>query len=418
MKKTLRAGIIATGSELLWDGIPETHSLFLADRLGELGFEVVHKSVVGDDERLMADALRRAASRTQLVIITGGLGPTEDDVTRKVISRVTRRRLVLQEKLLEQIKKRYADYKQPMPAGNARQALMPARARVVPNPTGTAPGLMLHWENCTLVALPGVGSEMRTMFMKTVRPYLEHRFPSRPVVESRVLRTFGLSESLVNERLAGFLIGHPQVRIGMTAKTSGVDVRIRVTGRTRQDVHGLLGEIYPEISDRLSDITYSAKGEDMERVVGRLLAGKGRRVAVAESCTGGLIGHRLTNIPGSSEYVDRVTVCYSDQSKTDLLNVPAELIRKNGAVSAPVAGAMARGIRQGAKTDFGLAVTGIAGPGGGSPEKPVGLVFFGWDDGRETWTGFKQFSGDREAIKARAAQFALNLLRERLLQSD
>lgn len=415
MRRTLKAEIIATGSELLYDGVTETNSIFLADQLGEMGFLVVKKTIVGDDEAVMAEAIRKAAKRSHVVMVTGGLGSTEDDITKKVISKVSGRRLVLQEKLLDDLKKRYPEREKPFPAHFARQALMPARARAVPNSTGSAPGLILHWGESYLVALPGVPSEMRAMLKKTVRPYLEHRFSVRPVMEHRVYRTFGSPESVVNERLAELMIGHRQVRIGLTARSTGVDVRVRITGRNSEEVGALAGELLPELECRIEDILYSRENEEMEEVVGRLLRERGRRVALAESCTGGLIGHRLTNVPGSSEYLDRITVCYSDQSKTDLLGVPAELIRENGAVSAPVAGAMARGIRQNAKTDFGLAVTGIAGPGGGSAEKPVGLVFFGLDDGLESKTCSARFSGGREAVKLRASQYALNLLRERLL---
>ncbi len=417
MRRILKAEIIATGSELLYDGVTETNSIFLADQLGALGFTVVKKTIVGDDEATMAEVIRRAAKRVHVVIVTGGLGSTEDDITKKVLSKVTGRRLILQDKLLDQLKKRFPDREKPLPAHYARQALMPARARPVPNPTGSAPGLILHWGESYLVALPGVASEMREMLTTTVRPYLEQRFPIRPVMEHHVYRTFGAPESTVNERLVELMIGHRQVRIGLTVKPAGVDVRVRITAWSPEEVRALGGELLPEIETRLEDILYSKENEGMEEVVGRLLREKGRRVALAESCTGGLIGHRLTNVPGSSAYLDRSTVCYSDQSKTDLLGVPAEMIRENGAVSASVASAMARGIRQNAKTDFGLAVTGIAGPGGGTADKPVGLVFFALDDGRDSKTSFAHFPGDREAIKLRTSQYALNLLRLRLLRA-
>lgn len=412
--KTLKAEIIATGSELLWDGRPETNSVYLSDRLVELGFEPIQKSAVGDDEPILGEVIRQAASRSCVVLITGGLGPTEDDLTKKVVSQVTGRRLILQEKLLDGLRRRYSERSLEMPASNARQALMPARAVPVPNPKGSAPGFILHWGHTYLICLPGVPNEMRAMFEGTVDPFLRQRFSQRRVHQLHRFRTFGLMEALVNERLSDLMIGHRQVRIGMTAKPAGVDVRVLGMGRSAAEVGSLLEDLLPRVEERLGDVLYAKGPMDMEEVVGRLLTERGLRLAVAESCTGGLIGHRLTNVPGSSTYLDRVAVCYSDSSKSDLLGIPPALIRENGAVSAPVAGAMAQGIRRIAATDFGLAVTGIAGPGGATPDKPVGLVFFGLDDSGGTHTTFTRFQGDRETVKFRASQFALDLLRRRL----
>jgi nicotinamide-nucleotide amidase len=413
--RVLKAEIIATGSELLWDGLTETNSVYLADRLIELGFDPIHKSVVGDEERSMTEVIRQAASRAPVVVITGGLGPTEDDLTKKVVSRIAGRRLILQEKLLEPLRKRFEERGQAMPAQVTRQALMPARSIVVPNPMGSAPGLILHWENSYLICLPGVPHEMRPMYEATVRPFLMQRFPSRPWNELHSFRTYGLMESGVNERLADLMIGHRQVRIGMTAKPTGVDVRIVGTGRNKEEVRVLLEGLLQKVEERLADVLYGRGRDEMEAVVGRLLRDRQMKLAVAESCTGGLIGHRLTQVPGSSDYLDRIEVCYSNRAKVEALGVPSDLIEANGAVSAPVVAAMARGVRRRAGTDFGLAVTGIAGPGGGTADKPVGLVYFGLDDGREVRTTFARFSGDRSAIKLRASQHALDLVRRALV---
>jgi nicotinamide-nucleotide amidase len=222
-------------------------------------------------------------------------------------------------------------------------------------------------------------------------------------------------ESAVNERLADLMIGHRRVRIGMTAKPIGVDVRILGMGQNREEVRVVLEGLLEKVEERLADVLYAKGSDEMEAVVGRLLKERRMTLAVAESCTGGLIGHRLTNVPGSSDYLDRVEVCYSNRAKVEILGVPPELIEANGAVSAPVAGAMAQGVRQRAGTEFGLSVTGIAGPGGATPDKPVGLVFFGLDNGRKTRTTFARFSGDRPTIKMRASQHALDLLRRAIL---
>jgi len=413
--KSLKAEIIATGSELLWDGRIETNSIYLADRLIEMGFEPIRKTVVGDDERMMSEAIRQAASQSVLVVITGGLGPTEDDLTRKVVSQLTGRRLILQEEILERLRARYSARAQPMPAQAGRQALIPSRSTVIPNSIGSAPGFILHWENVYLICLPGVPYEMRSMFEGTVRSFLSQRFPARQWHELHSFRTCGLMESAVNERLSDLMIGHRQVRIGMTANPGGVDVRILGSGRNRAEVRTVLEGLLAKVEERLADILYTRGAEDMEVVVGRLLKDRGLKLAVAESCTGGLIGHRLTNVPGSSDYLDQVAVCYSNRAKVERLGVALEIIESNGAVSAPVAAAMAEGIRRRAGTDLGLSVTGIAGPGGGTPEKPVGLVYFGLDDGREVRTTSAHFSGDRSTIKMRASQHAMDLLRRSLL---
>ena len=414
--KVLKTEIIATGSELLWGGLCETNSVFLADRFVELGFELIHKSVVGDDEPMMAEVIQQAASRARVVLITGGLGPTEDDLTKKVISRVTGRRLILQERLLDALRERFAKRQLKMPAKIDRQALMPSRAVVVPNPMGTAPGFILHWGECYLISLPGVPAEMRSMFEATVVPFLTQRFPTRPYNEIHRYRTYGLMESKVNERLVDLMIGHPQVRIGLTAGEAGVDVRVLGTGRNRRELRTLLADLLPVMEERLTDILYTRRSEGMESVVGRLLKEQGKRLALAESCTGGLIGHRLTSIPGSSSYLDRVVVCYSDRAKTELLDISPEMIRANGAVSEAVAGAMAMAVRRNSRVDLGVSVTGIAGPGGATPQKPVGTVFFGLDDGGETQTCLSHFSGDREMIKFRASQYALDWIRRSLLK--
>jgi competence/damage-inducible protein CinA-like protein len=413
--KTFKAEIIATGSELLWAGRTESNSVFLADRLIGLGFEPIRKTVVGDDERMIIEALRQAAAHADLVVITGGLGPTEDDLTRKVVSQLTGRRLILQEKLLERLRARYAARAQSMPVSIGRQALVPSRSVVIPNAVGSAPGFILHWERAYLVCLPGVPHEMRSMFEETVRPFLQQRLPARHWHELHTFRTYGLMESAINERISDLMIGHPRVRIGMTAHPVGVDVRILGFGRNRQEVNVLLEGLLPKVKERLADVLYARGAEEMEAVVGQILKNRGLTLAVAESCTGGLIGHRLTNVPGSSDYLDRVEVCYSNRAKVDVLGVPPDMIKASGAVSAPVAAAMAQGIRRRAGTDLGLSVTGIAGPGGGTPEKPVGLVFFGLDDRGEVNTTSSRFSGDRAAIKMRASQHALDILRRALL---
>jgi nicotinamide-nucleotide amidase len=426
------AEILAVGSELLIGGHAETNSLFLTDQLASLGIEVRFKSVVGDAEADIADAIRTAARRADVVVMTGGLGPTEDDVTREAVARVTGRPLRRHARALESITRRLAAWGRVPTTAQLRQALIPAGAEVLSNPVGSAPGFCLEWKGAFLAALPGVPAEARAMATAEVLPSLQRRIACRrgqeppvPIIR-RVLHTFGLSESEVDLRLKGVVPGGSGLRLGLQASPLGVRVSLTAfpfgTGTKRRQLSrpGYAGEVlarvFHEIRRRLGEFAF-AEGEDtMEAVVGRLLADKQLTLAVAESCTGGLIGHRLTQVPGASTYLDRVLVSYSNRAKVEWLGVPDRLIVKHGAVSKAVAEAMAKGVRKGSGAAVGLSTTGIAGPGGGTAAKPVGLVYVGLDWGREnSLTKEFRFHGDRDAIKLRSSQAALDLLRRWLL---
>ncbi|HXF92128.1 MAG TPA: competence/damage-inducible protein A [Nitrospiraceae bacterium] len=426
------AEILAIGFELLVGRQAETNSLFLTDQLASLGIEVRFKSVVGDDEADIADAIRTAARRADVVVMTGGLGPTVDDVTREAVARITGCPLRRRARALESIKRRLAAWGRIPTPVQLRQALIPAGAEVLSNPVGSAPGFCLEWKGTFLVALPGVPAEARAMAAAEVLPRLQKRIAHRggqkpPVpIGRRVLHTFGLSESEVDLRLKGVVPEDSSLRLGLQASPLGVLVSLTAsssaTGAKRRqsscpghDVD-VLASVFHEVRRRLGEFAF-AEGEDtMEAVVGRLLADKQLTLAVAESCTGGLIGHRLTQVPGASSYLDRVVVSYSNRAKVELLGVPAKVIAKHGAVSAPVVAAMAKGVRERSRTAVGLSVTGIAGPGGGTATKPVGLIYTGLDWGEEAClTREFRFHGDREAIKLRSSQAALDLLRRWLL---
>ncbi|MEW6248149.1 MAG: competence/damage-inducible protein A [Nitrospirota bacterium] len=427
-----KAEILAIGSELLIGGRTDTNSLFLTSQLALLGVEVRFKSVVGDEEADIADVIRTAVRRADVVVMTGGLGPTEDDLTREAVARVTGRPLRRRAQALESMRRRLAAWGRMPAAAQLRQALIPAGAEVLINPVGTAPGFCLEWKGAFLAALPGVPAEARAMATAEVLPRLQRRIAGRsgreqpaPIVR-RVLHTFGLPESEIDLRLRGVVPRDSGIRLGLQASPLGVLVsmtaspaamgskRLRSTSPAR--AVDVLTRVFHEIRRRLGEFAF-AEGEDaMEAVVGRLLADKQLTLAVAESCTGGLIGHRLTQVPGASTYLDRVVVSYSNRSKTELLGVPNELIVEHGAVSDAVAAAMAKGVRERSGTAVGLSATGIAGPGGGTAAKPVGLVYVGLDWGGENslTRGFR-FHGDRDAIKLRSSQAALDLLRRWLL---
>ena len=410
----MRAEIIATGTELLSGGLPDTNSIFLSEELMLIGLVTAFKTVVGDNEKDMEEAFRRALDRVDAVIITGGLGPTEDDITRKVVAKVLKRRLVLNEDALKAVKSTLAGRGKEYANTSDRQALIPGAARLLANPVGVAPGFFLDEGNKFVAALPGVPKEMQAMFRQGLKQALEERFTGKLFIKRRVLRTFGLPESKINEAINDILKKENPV-VGLTAKETGVDIRI-IARETSAELSQVLAErTDARIREKLGDAIYGVDGQDMEEVVGALLKQRRLKLSVAESCTGGLIGARITNIPGSSEYFERGVVTYSNAAKTELLGVPAALMDRRGAVSREVAEAMAQGIRQAARTDLGLSVTGIAGPDGGTKEKPVGLVYISLSSAHGVKTEEHKFLGNREQIRTKAAQMALDTVRRHLI---
>lgn len=418
------AEIIAVGSELLLEGRLDTNSIPLTDGLAAVGVEVRFKTVVGDEPADIVSALRTASRRADVVILTGGLGPTDDDCTRQAVARATGRPLRRRAEAVEGMIQRLAAWGRKPTRAQRRQGLIPEGADVLPNPVGSAPGFCLTWRGSLIAALPGVPVEAEQMFAAAVAPRILARAPGpRPRIDRLQLHTFGLTESELNQRVKGLVKGKHRVRVGLLASPLGVSVTFTacVAGTRRKAAGRILDLTVRRARKRLGPSIFAEGKETMEAVVGRHLAAHELVVAVAESCTGGLIGHRLTQIPGSSAYLDHVTVCYSNRAKTELLGVPAGLIRLHGAVSAQTAAAMARGVRRKSRTPIGLSVTGIAGPDGGTWEKPVGLVYVGLDaqasDGSQKTSLTREFRfyGTREAIKLRASQAALNLLREWLI---
>jgi nicotinamide-nucleotide amidase len=410
----MRAEIIATGSELLSGGVPETNSIFLSEGLLLVGLETAFKTVVGDDEKDMEEALRRAMDRADAVIVTGGIGPTDDDITRKVIAKIVKRRLVLNEDAFKAIHARLSGRGREYVSTYDRQALIPAGARLLQNPVGIAPGFFLDEENTFIAVLPGVPKEMTAMYLEGLRPVLEERFGGRIFMRRRILHTCGVSESAVNQAIQDIMKrGAPAV--GLTVKETGVDIRIIASETGAERAQSLVDSTEAAIRERLGDAVYSVDGQPMEEVVGALLKQRRLKLSVAESCTGGLIGARITNIAGSSEYFERAAVTYSNPAKTEMLGVPGALLERYGAVSSEVAAAMARGIRQAAKTDLGLSVTGIAGPDGGTEQKPVGLVYTALASAQGVKTNEHRFLGNREQVRMKASQMALDMVRRHLI---
>jgi len=411
----LSAEIIAIGSELLTSNRTDTNSLWLTDKLNRIGIDVKLKTVVGDDDARLEETIKDAVKRSRVVLTTGGLGPTEDDITRKVVARALGKRLSLDEKVLEEIRERFRSFGVAnMPERNSRQAMVISGAEVLSNPNGSAPGLFLEHEGCAIALMPGPPREMKPMFESHVQARLE-KLAGGVRFATRVLRVAGLGESAVDEKIAPIYTKYENPQTTILFNSSEIEIHLRAHGRTEADAETLLDDLALKIEQELGNSAFSFRGETMEEVVGRRLAMTGFTLAVAESCTGGLIAQRLTSVPGSSKYFTEGVVTYSNESKVRLLGVDKKMILEFGAVSQQVARDMARGVRHRAKTDFGLAVTGIAGPDGGTEEKPVGLVFIALADDAHTEHRRLMIPGDRELVRWRASQAALDMLRRRLI---
>ena len=414
MFETLSAEIIAIGSELLAPDRSDTNSLWLTEQLNGLGIEVKLKTIVGDDDARLEEAIKDALRRTKVVITTGGLGPTEDDITRKVTARALGKRLLLDEEVLQEIRKRFESFGRTMPERNSRQAMVIEDSVVLPNPNGTAPGLFIEHHGAAIVLLPGPPREMQPMFENHVRPRLAGRAGQMRVLR-RVIKVAGMGESAVDEKIAPVYTQYTNPQTTILFNRSEIDIQLTASGRTDSDAEQLLDKVTEQLEDALGHSIFSFRGETMEEVVAARLTLGGYTIGVAESCTGGLLAQRLTSIAGSSRYFIEGVVAYSNEAKTRTLGVEPILLLEHGAVSAPVAKAMAEGIRRRAGTDFGLSITGIAGPGGGSDEKPVGLVYIALVDDVDSKTRKLMLPGDRDLIRWRASQAALDLLRRRLL---
>jgi nicotinamide-nucleotide amidase len=410
----LTAEIIAIGSELLTPERTDTNSLWLTEKLNGVGIEVKLKTIVGDDDARLEEAIKDALRRSRVVISTGGLGPTEDDITRKIAARAMGRRLLLDERVLAGIREKFALWGRQMPEINSRQAMVIDGADVLDNPNGSAPGMYLEHEGCAVVLLPGPPREMRPMFESQVLARLAAKAGDVRVVR-RVMRVSGLGESAVDERIAPVYSQYKNPQTTILFNRSEIEIHLTAQGKTEQEAELLLDGLAGRIEERLGEAVFAFRGETMEEVIGLRLAVTGFTLAVAESCTGGLIAQRITEVPGSSVYFREGVVAYSNEAKVRLLGVPSDLIAEYGAVSAPVAEAMAEGVRERAETDFGVAVTGIAGPGGGTEDKPVGLVYIALADDAHTEHRKLLLPGDRGLVRWRASQAALDLLRRRLI---
>ncbi len=412
----LSAEIIAVGSELLTPERSDTNSLWLTEKLNEIGIEVRLKTIVGDDAGRLEEAIKDAFRRSNVVITTGGLGPTEDDITRAVAAKAVGKELIFKQEVLDEISQKFERLGRKMPETNRRQAFVIEDAEVLPNPNGSAPGILFAENDKFLIILPGPPREMKPMFETGALPRLKEKAGNR-AVRRRILRVAGMGESALDEQIAPIYKEYANPQTSILFNKTEIEIHLTAQAASLTEAARLLDELSDKICEKLGDAVFARNGELMEEVVAQLLKDQKKTVATAESCTGGLIAQRLTELAGSSEYFMEGIVSYSNEAKMHSLNVPKEMLDQYGAVSSQVAEAMATGARERAKTDFAISITGVAGPGGGSEKKPVGLVYFAIADENGVEHRKYIFPGDRYLIRWRSSQAALDLLRRKLLQN-
>lgn len=407
----MNAEIIAVGSELLTPYRLDTNSLYLTSELNLLGVQVIHKAVVGDTPGEMQSAFGHALERADMIVSSGGLGPTDDDRTRATVADLLGRKMIVHEPTLRKIEERFRRYGRPMPEINRRQAMVIEGADVLPNPRGTAPGLWVESKGHILILLPGVPHEIRALYEAEVKPRIQ-KLGIKTRLFTRELRIIGLFESEVEQRVSPLYAQYPDTETTILASANGIQLHPRIWSDDPAKAEAILDELTQRMALALGENLVSSRGESLEAIIARLLTENRATISVAESCTGGLVAERLTNLAGSSAYFMGGVVCYSNALKTSLAGVPAELIEAKGAVSSEVALALAEGIRKRTGTTLGIGVTGIAGPSGGTPEKPVGLVHIAIADERRAREKPYQFPPvDRERIRQLSAQNALDMVR-------
>ncbi len=412
--RPLRAELLAIGSELLGPLRSDTNTLWMTGRLLEVGVEVGARITVADDAALLESAFRTALGRADVVVASGGLGPTEDDLTREAAAAALGRTLHRDQAYVEALKARFARFQRPMPPVNEKQADLIQGAVLLPNARGTAPGQRVEADGRLLFLLPGPPGEMKPMFEGQVLPVVRERAGST-VLRTRILRIAAMGESDVEQLVAPVYKTFTNPRTTILGGPGQTELHLVATGASQEEAEGRLEELAAGIRDRLAGRIFSEDGRELPEVVAALFRERRLTLAVAESCTGGLLSTRLTDIPGSSAFFERAFVTYSNRAKVEELGVDPVLVERVGAVSEEVAAAMAAGSRRVAGTDVGVGITGIAGPDGGTPDKPVGLTFVAVDGAAGTRVRRAHLPGDRERVRMQATQMALEMLRRGLL---
>jgi nicotinamide-nucleotide amidase len=414
----VNAEIIAVGSELLTPFRTDTNSLYLTEQLNQFGVEVIFKSIVGDDLAHLIAAAQHSLFRSEIVIFSGGLGPTEDDLTREAVSEALGAPLHRDENILAHIEQRFAARGWKMSPNNAKQADIIEGATVLPNPNGTAPGQWVcgkfDGRERIVILLPGPPDELKALFEAECRERLRSKAP-QAFIATRVLKIAMLGESHVDARVSPIYKRFTDVQTTILAGAGEIQLHFKARAETSDAAQARVDEVADAVEDELDDAVYSRNGESLEQIVGYWLQMRNATMAVAESCTGGLLGERITSVPGSSRYFAGGAIVYANEMKTELAGVPADMIARHGAVSREVAAALAEGIRYKCGATLGVGITGVAGPGGGTPEKPVGLVFHALASDSGTEVIERTFPGDRSRIRWFASTLALDMVRRHLM---
>jgi nicotinamide-nucleotide amidase len=417
----LDAEIICTGSELLTNPKVETNSLFLAAELENIGIETRFKTIVGDSREDLLDAIDHALKRTNIVIISGGLGPTVDDLTRDIIAEILNKKLEFHPEIWENISQRIQRFfpNKPFPEMVKVQAYVPEGVNYFLNQNGTAPGLAVNWEGKEVIALPGPPRELIPMWQNQASEWLVKEIKSNLALSSKVIRIYGIAESIVNEEIFDLFKNSINPKIGVCAHPAMVDIRMLAWDDETSSAREKIDVILSDFKNKFGDNIYGYDRDTLESVVVALLVEKKKTLSLAESCTGGMISSRITDIAGCSDVYMGGVVSYSNDLKMKYLGVPREILDQYGAVSPETAKAMAKGVKENTGSDISLAVTGIAGPGGGSPDKPVGLVYIALA-GQDGYLDCQKFifKGDRELVRVRTVNEALDMLRRYLLRND
>ena len=410
----MQAEIIAIGSELLGSQRLDTNSLYLAGQLSALGVELVAKFVVGDERARVAETVRRSMAASEIVILSGGLGPTEDDVTRDAVAAALGRAQRFDEEIFRQLRERFERTGRKMAEVNKRQAFVIEGAEILTNDRGTAPGQWIDASGASIILLPGPPHELKAMFEQQCLPRLEKRVPKQ-IIRSVVMRVAGMSESDLDQLISPVYKKYENPTTTVLAAAGDIQVHLRARRDSELETQALLAEVAGPIEQLLGDRIYSRNGDPLEAVVIELLQREKATLSVAESCTGGLLSERITSVPGSGDYFIGGLVTYTKSMKTEFLGVDAALLEQCGAVNRETAEAMALGVRQRTGSSYALSITGVAGPGQGGETAPVGTVYVGLADGDGARVAHRQFLGDRDRVRQFSVQMALEMLRRRLL---
>jgi len=410
----MKAEIISIGSEILRGQISDTNANFIAKKLIESGIDLQYISAVSDNLESLLSTLKLALQRSNLIITTGGLGPTEDDITYQTITRALNLKLIKYPEAEENLKRILKKINTILSPSNLKQTYLPEGAKIIINQYGTAPAMILEKDDKIICSFPGVPHEMKRLVEENLIPYLKEKFPPSMIKKSKTLKITGLGESSVNELIRDYMNKQTNFSFGIYANPEDIQVQITTQAPTEKEVEKLLQSSVNQLTKILGNYVYGTDKQSLEEVTGNLLKTKKLKVAVAESCTGGILGEMITRIPGSSKYFQGGVISYNAKVKEDLLKVPPEVIRKYGEVSKQVAKLMAEEVRKCCHSDIGISITGIAGPGGATEKKKVGLVYMALADGKKTIAQKHQLFGDRQLIRLRAARRALNMLRNYL----